>query len=311
MDFIEVSKIVSKEGVSIVNASDWDENWNEHYIIFADLIAFANRCMLSSGITVNNLVRFHRAVNDALLGIDDIVKYQFTDACYIVTKNPKSALIAASNIQNECLLHNYEQIKKLPHPLFFHMIVPKIVISKGNILEINKVTDVENIQKYAGISPKDFLAGEGIVKAYNLEKNTTGGLISVDPRYIDQLKKVSCGTRKSKTNSLYKTWKSDQLNKLFLHDNVVDIPWLALQPRQVNKGELLIEKIESFKEKVETFNFIWRANFTEHINEGTSTSVMKQYAGGISHLCELMQIYDNTGSRSWDLIDLNAAIKKI
>lgn len=311
MDFKKVAELIKKDGVNIVNASEWDSNWGEYYVIFADLIAFAQRCVLSSGVTVNNIVRFHRAINDALAGVDDIIKYQFTDACYLITKNPKSALIAAANIQNECLLHNYVQIERTPHSLFFHMIVPKIVISKGNVLQINEIKGLVGIEKYAGISSKEFLAGEGIVKAYYLEKNTTGGLISIDPKYVKDLKKISSGSATIKTNSLYKTWRNDSDNKLFSHDNVIDVPWLALKPRQINKGELVVEDIDNFKTKVETFNFIWRTNFTEHINERTSTAVLKQYGGGISHLCELMQTYNNTGVRSWDLTELNDSISKI
>ncbi|MCL6273296.1 hypothetical protein M3P19_04705 [Muricauda sp. 2012CJ35-5] len=311
MNFKEAAESVKSEGLSIVNASEWSDHWDDHYVIFADLIAFANRCILSSGITVNNLVRFHRAISDALEGIDDIVKYQFTDACFIVTKNVKSALIVATNIQNECLIHNHVQIEKVPHPLFFHMIVPKIAITKGSVLEIKSAKEIESIEKYSGISPNEFLAGEGIVRAYYLEKNTTGGLISVDPNYIEEFKKVSSGSSKIKTNSLYKMWKNDVENKYLSHDNVVDIPWLALQPRQRNKGELKLERTEDFKTKVESFNLIWRANFTEHINERTSTGVMKQYGGGISHLCDLIQMYGNYGQRAWDLTELNEAITKI
>lgn len=311
MNFRATAEQIEKDGLSIVIASEWKDNWEEHYVVFADLIAFAHRCILSSGITVNNIVRFHRAINDALLGIKGISKYQFTDACYVVTKNPKSALIAATNIQNECLLHNYVQIERVPHPLFFHMIVPKIVISKGSILEIGDIKDIAQIEKYSGISPSEFLAGAGIVNAYYLEKNTTGGLVSVDKSCIEEIKKVSSGSSKKKTNSLYKKWKNDTINKLFSHDGVIDIPWLVLEPRQTNKGELSVENIDNFKKKVEAFNFIWRANFTEHLNEGTSTATLKHYGGGVSHLCELLQTYNNAGPRSWDLVDLNNAISNI
>lgn len=311
MNFTQVAEKIKEDGASIVNATEWSEHWDDHYVIFADLIAFAQRCALSPGITVNNIVRFHRAINDALAGVSDIVKYQFTDACYIITKNPKSALIAASNIQNECLLHNYVQMKKVPHPLFFHMIVPKIVISKGKVLGITGTVEIEKIKRYSGISPKEFLAGEGIVKAYYLEKNTTGGLISVDRDCIEDLKKVSSGSKRTKTDALYRSWKNDKSNSLFLHDGVIDVPWLALRPRQINKGELIMEDSENFKIKVESFNFLWRTNFTEHINERTSTNTLKQYGGGIAHLCELMQIYSNAGPRSWDLVELNSAISKI
>lgn len=311
MDFVEASKDLITKNKAIVNASEWVEDWQEYYVIFADLIAFAQRCLLSTGITLNNIVRFHRAIDDALNGIDGLTKYQFTDACYILTKDPKTALIIACNIQNECLLHNYVQIKSLPHPLFYQMIVPKVVISKGNVLTLKDTADLKSLKRLSGIAANELLAGDGIVKAYYLEKKTTGGLASVDKTYIDEFKKHSSGDSKIKTNGLLKQWRNDTANKLLAHDGVIDIPWLALQPRQTRKGILATESISTFKEKVNTFNHIWRTSFTEHLTERTSTETLKQYGGGISHLCELLQIYTNAGPRSWDLIDLASAIEKI
>lgn len=311
MDFVEASKDLINNERLFVNSTEWNDDWEEHYVIFADLIAFAHRCMISTGITLNNIIRFHRAVNDALEGIDGIIKYQFTDACYILAKDPKTALIAASNIQNECLLHNFAQMQTIPHTMFYHMIVPKVVISKGKVLTLKTPSNFNSLKKIAGISPNELLAGEGIVKAYYLEKKTTGGLISVDKDYIKDFKKHSSGESKVKTNSLYKKWRNDVDNKLFFHDGVIDIPWLALQPRQTRKGILQTESVASFKGKLETFNHIWRKNFTEHLAEGTSTETLKQYGGGISHLCEVLKAYTNAGSRSWDLIDLTTSINSI
>lgn len=311
MDFIETSDSIISMDKQIVNPLDWTDDWEEHYVIFADLIAFAQRCMISTGITLNNIIRFHRAVNDAIYGLENVTKYQFTDACYILTKDPKTALIAACNIQNECLLHNYVQMKTIPHVMFYHMIVPKVVISKGNVLMLKDKEETSSLKKTAGISPKELLAGEGIVNAYYLEKKTTGGLVSVDEKYIADFKKHSSGESKVKTNSLYKRWRSDTSNTILQHDGVIDIPWLALQPRQTRKGILLTESTSSFKEKVKSFNHLWRTNFTEHLAEGTSTETLKQYGGGISHLCSLLKEYKGVGPRSWDLIDLTSAIESI
>jgi len=272
--------------------------------------------MISTGITLNNIIRFHRAVNDALDGLDDVIKYQFTDACYILTKDSKMALIVASNIANECLLHNHIRMQTGIHTMFYHMVVPKIVISKGNVLMLKNNDSISSMKKITGISSKELLAGEGIVKAYYLEKKTTGGLVSVDKDYIHEFKKhgskkYGYSTKKVKTNSLYKAWCKDTTNKILAHDGVNDIPWLVLQPRQKRKGSLVTESENTFKEKVKLFNRIWRQNFTEHMAEKTSTETLKHYGGGVSHLCELLQLYTNAGPRSWDLIDLNNVIEDI
>lgn len=311
MDFLNATeRLISKDKV-FIKSSDWEDNWEESYVVFADLIAFAHRCMISTGITLNNIVRFHHAVNTALDGLDGITKYQFTDACYILTKDSKTALIAACNIQNECLLQNYAQMKTIPHTMFYQMIVPKVVISKGKVLALKNATEKNSLKKLAGISPQDLLAGEGIVKAYYLEKKTTGGLVSVDKDYIADMKKHHTEDNKIKPNSLYKQWRKDATHKILSHDGVVDIPWLALQSRQSKKGILQTESILSFKQKVMSFNHIWRTNFTEHLAEGTSTETLKQYGGGLSHLCELLKIYTNAGPRSWDLMDINAVIESM
>ncbi len=311
MDFnAATEELVSRNG-HLVNSQEWDENWDEYYVIFADLIAFAHRCTFSKGVTLNNIIRFHRAITDALMGIENIIKYQFTDACYILAKDAKTALIVASNIQNECMIHNYAQIKSMPHVMFYQMIVPKIVISKGKVLVLQG-GDKEIIdERLTGISAKDLLAGEGIVNAYYLEKKTTGGLISVDKDIIKEFKKCGSGFSKIKTNSLYKKWRNDKENKLFAHDGVVDIPWLLIQPKQVNRGDIIIENRSTFKDKLLMFNSIWRMNFTEHIAEKTNTETLKQYGGGISHLCEIVTNYVGVGQKNWDLIDIKTTIDSL
>lgn len=311
MDFQEATKELNNSEKIFVNSDEWGNEWEKYWVVFVDLIAFANRCLISPGITLNNIIRFHRAVNDALSNIDEITKYQFTDACYVLTKDVKTALIVAVNIQNECLLHNHVQIENLPHPLFYQMIVPKIVISKGDVLRVQKLEDLKNLKKYIGISPEELLAGDGIVKAYYLEKKTTGGLISAIPEHIAELRKCSSGDSKIKTNSLYKTWRKDYNNFFLSHDGVIDIPWLVLQPRQKRKGILEIENENSFKKKLLSFNYIWRSNFTEHVAEKTSTETLKHYGGALTHICELIKMYWSAGNKSWDLIDMIERIQKI
>jgi len=311
MDFQNASKELNSSTKIFVNSDEWADEWEEYWVIFIDLIAFANRCLISPGITLNNIIRFHRAVSDALTDIDDIIKYQFTDACYVLTKDTKTALIVAANIQNECLLHNHIQIENLPHTMFYQMIVPKVVISKGNVLRVKKSEDLKNFKKYIGISPEELLAGDGIVKAYYLEKKTTGGLISAVPEHIKELRKCGSGESKIKTNSLYKAWRKDYNNFFFSHDGVVDIPWLVLQPRQKRKGILEIESEASFRMKLMSFNYIWRSNFTEHVAEKTPTETLKQYGGALTHLCELVKMYLTAGNKSWDLIDIVENMNKI
>lgn len=309
MDFLSAAQD-SIQSENTIKFSDWEDNWEENYVIFIDLIAFASRCILSPSITLNNIVRFHRAINNALQGIDNISKYQFTDACYIITKDPKTALICAVNIQNECLIQNYNQKKIIQHTLFYNMVVPKIVISKGDVLQIKDSHKLE-LSNIVGLSQKELLAGSGIVKAYYLERKTTGGLISVDASILDDMKAIRTRDSKEKPNSLYKKWIKDKSNIILSHDGVFDIPWLLLQPRQLQKGNLATESPSSFKEKIETFNYIWRTSFTEHLANKTPTETLKQYGGGISHLCEILQYYTNVGPRSWDLTDLNTAIDSL
>lgn len=311
MDFVEEFKRLSSSDNLFIDSAEWEDDWDNHFVIFVDLIAFANRCLISTGVTLNNIIRFHRAVNEALDGLDDIKKYQFTDACYILTKDAKTSLVVASNIQNECLLYNYSILQNYRHTMFHHLIVPKVVISKGNVLSFKNQENINSLNKLAGISANELLAGEGIVKAYYLEKRTTGGLVSVDKECINSMKRCGAVNNKIKTVSLYKKWKNDKENKLLSHDSVIDIPWLVLQPKQTKKGLLQIENVSSFKEKLLAFNRIWRTSFTEHLAEGTSTETLKQYGGGISHLCELMKSYLDIGPRSWDLVDLNNAIDEM
>ncbi|MFN8288436.1 MAG: hypothetical protein U0V74_16885 [Chitinophagales bacterium] len=311
MDFVEASKTIIANHQNYIKSDEWDEDWEEYWVIFADLIGFASHCLLSTGITLNNIVRFHRAVNIALEGLPNIKKYQFTDACYILTKDSKTALRVACNIQNECHVLNHAHILEKKHVMFYQMIIPKIVLSKGKVLVIHNDNEAKNIERYAGISHKELLAGEGIVKAYYLEKRTTGGLVSVDPSFVLELKRHGCIYQKVKAKKIYKRWSSDKKNEIYAHDGVVDIPWLVVQPRQNIKGDLTLESDSTLKQKIESFAFIWKINFSEHMTESTPTDTLKHYGGALSHLCEVVQEYFGTGKARWDLMDLNKHMEKM
>jgi len=298
MDFKLLKDQMKENNESYINCDE--NNWTSKYVIFADLIGFKNRCQRSNDATVNNIHRYRRAISKALDGLA-IKKFLFTDACYVLTSEPKVALLAASNIQNECLLHNIIQLEHVDNPLFHHMIIPKIVISKGDVL----------------CSEKDpnLLAGSGIVNAYNLEKYTTGGLISCDQCCINDLKKPEPVNEKTELFSLYRSWKHNKIepqkNSFFFHDDVFDIPWIALQSRLSVKGEVKLESIESLRIKIKSFKKIWEMSFSEHIVERTPTQTLKHFAGAMSHLCDFVQLYKKTGKIRWDMNKLSNEIDSI
>ena len=310
--FIQTVEDLKSSTLDHVSKDDWDEVWDERWVVFADLIGFASMCMYSDGVTVNNIVRFHRAVNRAASTIQGLAKFQFTDACYVVTDSAKDALKFASNVQNECLAFNRVRLD-LSHSMFHQMIVPKVTICKGRVLRLPPAmqSDELTLPHLEGISKTSMLAGEGIVKAYNLESATTGALISATPSDASHLKRLHCDEVSTPGRAVYNMWRKDTEHTRFNHDGVVDIPWLVLAPAQRSKGVLLLDSWESVKVKLKSLLGIWRRSFSEHLYERTPTSTLKQYGGGITHLCDVVQVMQKVGKKRWDLSELKSAVESL
>lgn len=52
---------ISASRLGVLDAREWEEDWGERWVAFADLIAFASRAMQSDSVVLNNIVRFDRA----------------------------------------------------------------------------------------------------------------------------------------------------------------------------------------------------------------------------------------------------------
>ena len=117
-------------------------------------------------------------------------------------------------------------------------------MARGQVLLLPEDAGQEAL--YAGIDPKNVLAGSAIVRAYYLERSSAGGLITVDQTGIEALKQVSVrGHRGRVANGLHrwigKLSDSEALNAGEVYGyrrSVLDIPWLLLQPIQNETGRL-------------------------------------------------------------------------
>jgi hypothetical protein len=288
---MDIETLISQrkdQGDHYVNADEWRDIWEEKWIIFADLIAFAERCLDSETVTLNNIVQFHRAVSNSVENFPKCTKYQFTDASFILTDNVNNALKIATNLHHECLAQNAIELRNDRHTVFKHFIIPSITISKGNILNLTEDVSIDEAQ-VEGIAPGDFLAGEGIVKAYKLEKSSSGGITSLSIEDSHIAKNPHSSQERTVPRRVYKHWRNEDREKYLHHDGVVDHPWIVLEASQSDGGQLALDSQISVFEKIKLWLSIWDLSFREFTIESLPTSTAKHRAHFLRHLSEIVR----------------------
>lgn len=217
-----------------VDSRTWEGDWSESWIGFSDVTGFASRCRRSEQAVVNSIVRFHRSVASAVAacGQSSPRLFRFTDAVYAVSPTLGDVLRFSSNLQHECLAQNAVMLNDKEHPLAHHMLLVRTTVAYGRVLTLDGAVAPE--ARTLGVDQATLLAGEGIVKAYELEKRTVGGLISLR---IDDDQPISAEIptirgRLGRSRSILERWAGQQEG--FTHDGVIDLPWTLLRPRQVD-----------------------------------------------------------------------------
>lgn len=232
-----------------VDSRTWESDWSFSWVGFSDVIGFASRCKRSEHAVVNSIVRFHRSVASAVAACGESRPrlFRFTDAVYTVSPNLGDVLRFSSNLQHECLAQNAILLNDKEHPLAHHMLLVRTTIAYGRVLTLDGAVSPET--RTLGVDEKTLLAGAGIVKAYEIEKQTVGGLVSLrigdDQPIATELPTVR--GRRERSRVVLELWAQNQEG--FVHDNVIDLPWTLLRPRQ-SEGELWADSTAEARRKL-------------------------------------------------------------
>ena len=129
-------------------------------------------------------------------------------------------------------------------PFFIHFVVPRITIAQGRVLLLPDAPAPE--PRYCGIDPENVLAGSAIVSAYYLEKRSAGGLVTIDEKGIEAMRKLTVRGNRSRITKGLDRWMKGISDRIALESGrvfgyrgkILDVPWLLLQPIQNEAGSL-------------------------------------------------------------------------
>lgn len=277
MTFIDIHEEIRKTKEHYVDAREYKSNWANKWVVYCDLIGFANTCLISNDTTVNSIVRFHRAVNRAKSKFPDNQIYQFTDACFCISENPFSALGFAIELGQCCLAHNAILLKDRQSVFFHHLIVPRITIASGNVLQVDGQSP-EPLRN--GLDLKSFLAGSAIVKAHNLEDKTFAGAIVLSGDDLFEIIKAS-NIRGDNTcvRHLLSRWRKGLVESEGIKDNpCIELPWPFIRRVDPN-GDIWSENKFSSKLKLENLISISDKMTGDFVTSNLSITLGKHQAG--------------------------------
>lgn len=279
---------VRKEGLGEVDSRDWQGDWHNQWVVFADLIGFGDRSVRSEHVVLNNIVRFDRAskvVRD-LFPHDIIRTYRFSDSTFGVAKDFSAALAFAVAMHHVCLASNAHHIQRVKNPLFIHTIAPRVTLAQGNVLTLpDQATDE---LRFENLDPKSVVAGAGIVNAHNLERYSAGGLLTLDKAAAQKFRSAAFRGGPDSMRDYLETWKSQATAPppLFWRRDILDVPWLLLRPEQPLGPEIWCASKAEARRRIQEFLNLWELSFQELYSvagSGSPPEVTKHAASAIRH----------------------------
>src|SRR5579859_48909 len=172
----KLSSFIEEKRLGRVDSRERKEEWADRWVAYADLVAFAARAIRSDVVVLNNIVRFDRACQIVAAEFPRVRLHRFSDATFAIANTFSEAIGFSIALSHSCLALNYEYLQHGNKPFFIHLIVPRITIAWGRVLLLPETPAHE--AKFSGIDPKNVIAGSAIVRAFHLEKNSAGGLVT-------------------------------------------------------------------------------------------------------------------------------------
>jgi hypothetical protein len=281
-------------GTERVDAREWNTDWAERWVVFADLIAFASRAERSPDVVLNNIVRFARASHIAEQAVPVVRTFRFSDSTFAIADHFEQALAFSIAIHHACHGINVASVLNKDAPVFHYTIMPRITMARGQVLICQD--GLKNIPThYSGLNPKNILAGAGIVAAYKLERESAGGLLTMDSSCLSELAALAVRGGNRSTSASFERWRSYATTKapdaFFIRGKVLDFPWLLLRPFQNTIGELWCSDKADFKFSVQNFLDLWELSIREFYfdSKSLSLSATKHADAAIRHAVQCIQ----------------------
>jgi len=281
-----------------VDSREWRGEWQNRWVVFADLIAFAARAKRSKSVVLNNIIRFDRASSLTKTAFPNVRIHRFSDSTFGISDSFGEALGFGIGLQHSCLAMNTEYLQRASKKYFIHLIVPRITIAQGQVLVLPDSSTNET--KFNGIDPASVIAGEGIVNAYYLEKFSAGGLITFQSKDTAALSSLRVRGGTQNVNTGVEKWiKRQQVNpqpstgNLLRRGDVIDFPWLLMRPMKTSKDELWCAEKQEIKRSLSSFFEVWKTSDYEFYSSNHSADpldVSKHCAAAIRQGIQSAQI---------------------
>lgn len=297
MTFDEMVSAIKESKETYVDSRKYKSGWGTKWVMYCDLIGFANMCMKSNDSTVNVITRFHRAISRAKASLTTSKVYQFTDASFCVGENKFEVLGFAIEVAQLCLAHNRALLDSKQNPLFHQMIVPRITIASGEILLLDGSEEPDLL---SGLNKDSFLAGSAIVRAYYLEGKTFAGAIAMNgDDFADIIASVNIRGDNNSITKTIKLWqKQSQKDIDILKKGIVELPWPMFSSVS-GIGEIWSDSKTSFFAKVQTLSEISDKMAGEFVSCNLDLGVGKHQVGLQRYIFNLLCILKR--QRKFDL----------
>ena len=94
---------IKEAQLDVVDGRQWRQDWDDKWVAFVDLIGIAARSKNHPDVTVNQIVRFHRAVSAVGARYPAVRLLRFTDAAYATSADLQALVKFVSDLQHYCL----------------------------------------------------------------------------------------------------------------------------------------------------------------------------------------------------------------
>lgn len=283
---------IKSEQLGRVDSREWKEEWAERWVVYADLVAFASRSLRSETVVLNNILRFDRASTLVAGQFPRVEVRRFSDATCAVSASFHEALAFGVALAHTCLAFNQEFLDRGAKPFFIHLIAPRITIATGRVLLLGS-SGVED-SRFRGIEPKNILAGSAIVRAYELERHSAGGLLTIDCDAAALLSVMRVRGDNSPPVNAIRRWlprlrdrTEVERGQVFFHrGHVVDVPWLLLRPHQFEANCLWGAGKADARAATQSFLGVWDTSIREFYSPQNSTALLdvaKHYQAAARH----------------------------
>lgn len=288
----QLSSFVEKAQLGRINSREWKEQWADRWVAYADLVAFAARAIRSDAVVLNNIVRFDRACQIVAAEFPRVRLHRFSDATFAIANTFSEAIGFSIALSHCCLALNYEYLQHGDKPFFIHLIVPRITVAWGRVLQLPETPAPE--ARFSGIDPRNVIAGSAIVRAFYLEKNSAGGLVTLNQEGIDALRKLTIRGHRGRNSNGLERWIKDLSDGAALNSgrvfgfrgNALDVPWLLLQPIQNEAGSLWAAMPSDADFAISACLDVWDKSIREFYspqNFDAPLDVVKHCQAGIRH----------------------------